>query len=154
MLSLPSPVLTLITAHIAQQEERLSKLELERFNVIFFNKEYWEFFSALQKVSDEWSCRWLTLDALDAEDDDEIDTELQRLAESSANGSIGTFCLDLRNRLHHHGSRIDDLKVVWKMSEKFLLSILNRMDDEINIGGGRGADDEAEWQRLVELVFV
>ena len=40
------------------------------------------------------------------------------------------------------------------MSEKFLLSILNRMDDEINIGGGRGADDEAEWQRLVELVFV
>ena len=40
------------------------------------------------------------------------------------------------------------------MSEKFLLSNSNWMDDAINIGGGRGAEDEAEWQRLVELVFV
>ena len=75
----------------------------------------------------------------------------ERLAMILANGSIGAFHISIREKLDHPGAKLDDLKRVWRMSEKFVFELSN--GTSIDIGGGRGAETEAEWQRMLELVF-
>ena len=135
----------LVAGHIAQQEETMSKLEVDRFYLYDLEEgkgQVKELLFALQQKSDEWSILNLTVCGAEVH----IDLVLRTLARISANGSIGTFSLLLHNRLHHSESRMEDLKLVWEMSEKFVIH-------GIEIEGGRGADDEAEWQRVVEVVF-
>ena len=141
-------VLSFVAAHIAQQGDSLSKLELNYFNIC--DEETRELFFSLQQASKEWSILYLDFSNPCREEFWEV------LARISANGNIGSFTvftyknLGHNQRLGHPGANQDDLMKVWRMSEKVAFE---GFSTQIEIGGGKGADTEAEWERMLELVF-
>ena len=133
MVSCPLPIFRLIEAHIAQQGESLSKLQMAHFP--FADKELSLSFLQLTK---EWSLQlqfvWRN--------------ELwEALGKRTENGSIGTVHLLSRRDLE--GAKKDVLKKVWKISEKFVVHFRHPREAP-EFGGGKGAETEAEWHRLLE----
>ena len=136
MWSCPLPIFRLIEAHIAQQGESLSKLQMEL--VPFSAKEL--FLSFLQ-LTKEWSVQVLHVWGEDL---------WEALGKSTENGSIGTVHLPLSRRLRGYEEvKKDVLKKVWKISEKFVVYIWSTSTE---FGGGKGAETEEEWHRLLEHV--
>ena len=130
----------LIAAHIAQQKERLSKLELTKVNLSL--PPMHKLFFDLLGASNEWSVQNLILYKR---------KDFETLARNSANGSISTLHLRVHFRLPPQARLQDDVKRVWRITDKVLFRLLYAPD--IEIGGGKGEDTEAEWQRMLEVVF-
>ena len=140
------PIFRLIVAHVAQQEELLTKLEFKIST--FSDSEITELFFSLQQASKEWSLLHLHATISYPR------KFWEPLARISANGSIGTFHIHVYHRLEHPGAKLNDLKRVWRMSEKLFLYFYNDNVEFKEIGGGKGAGtDEAEWQRMLQLLF-
>ena len=80
--------------------------------------------------------------------------ELELFVQASVNGSIGTlfFSSGSDPELTPEGVKQDDIKRIWKITEKFVWYNWSN-DSIIEFGGGKGADTEAEWQRLLGVMF-
>ena len=136
------PIFRLIVARVAQQGEGLSKLRLKQFS---FSQipDVTELFFSLQRAAKEWSVsRWVLFDGKDWE----------TLAWVSTNGSINKICFHTLKRGNPQGAKQDDVKKVWKITDKVFFRHLNGASD-ITIGGGKEEGMDAEWQRMLEVVF-
>ena len=143
------PILRVVASHIAQQEEQLSKLELNDFMLF---RSHAEVFFSIQQLSKEWRIQLLVDHIFSDNHSEKFWLASKCLARISTNGSIGVFQIYIDKRLHHPGAKLDDLKKVWRISEKFRF-VFRSNGTSIEIGGGRGAETEAEWHRMLELVF-
>ena len=130
----------LIAAHLAQQKERLSKLELTKVNLslpgahdLFFN---------LQRACIKWSVQNLILYKR---------KDCETLARNAATGSINTLHLRVNYRLPRARWQ-DDVKRVWKITDKVVFRLMMSDTPDIEISGGKGEDSEADWQML-QVVF-
>ena len=146
------PIFRLIAAHLTEQEESLSKMELKFVDLD--DAETVELFLYLQQVSQEWSVLDLHLWCSFTEEG-----FWKILEKISENGNIGTFHVHTFGQsfghqqvLGHEEAKKDVLKKVWRMTKKFVFHFDNDRV-QIEIGGGRGADGEATWQQILELVF-
>ena len=139
-------IFRLIAAHLAEQEESLSKMELKFVDLD--DAETVELFLFLQQVSQDWSVVDLHLWCSFTEEG-----FWKILEKISENGNIGTFFVQSfghHQRLGHEEAKKDVLKKVWRMTNKFVFFFDNGNYD---FGGGKGADGEATWERLLELIF-
>ena len=95
---------------------------------------------SLMRASKEWSILNLNFGHLD---------ELELFVQASVNGSIGTLSFSSDPDLTPEGVTLDDIKRIWRITEKFVWF----KEFKIEFGGGKGADTEAEWQRLLGVMF-
>ena len=139
------PIFELIDAHIAQQGEMLSRLELKEVSLCGGFIKDRNFFFNLQRASQEW--RVLDLIVYKRKD-------FETLARYSANGRIDTFHFRAHYRLPRARLHlVEDVKRVWRITNKFVFRLFDGSPD-IEIGGGRGEGSrEAEWQRILQVVF-
>jgi len=130
-----------ISAHIAEQEENVFSLKLNR---LFLPSAGWGIVPFLQRASKEWSILHL---------DFRLPWPLvwDDLARASVNGSIGTLSFSGHTKASFKRVVQDDVKRVWRITEKIVWHEYG--SPQIEIGGGKGADTEVEWQRLLELAF-
>ena len=135
-----------ISAHIAEQEENEFSLKLNRLNLVWG----WGIFSSLQRASKEWSILHLDF-RLPWPCPNDLGRRWDALARVSENGSIGTLSFFPYPNASFRGVLQDDVKRVWRITEKFVWH--KNGSPPIEIGGGKGADTEAELQRLLELAF-
>ena len=73
----------------------------------------------------------------------------ETLALESANGIIGTLSFMTMSRPLEETQGL--VKRVWKITEKFEWYKRESPQTKIEIGGGREADTEVEWQRMLKL---
>ena len=45
------------------------------------------------------------------------------------------------------------MKRVWRITDKFVFRLINGGTPDVEFGGGKGEGGEAEWQRILQLVF-
>ena len=122
--------------------------------VKLYDAETEELFLSLQQMSQDWSVMHLQLYCTFTEE-----RFWKILEKISENGNIGTFHVHIfgqtfghHQRLGHEEAKKDVLKKAWRMTNKFVFYF--RGDRvKIETGGGKGADGEATWERLLELVF-
>ena len=141
------PFSTLIDAHIAQQEEGLlDKLELNKVSLPGGWLDCRKFFFDLQKASREWSVQELIVYKR---------MDFATLARYS--GSLHTVnTLHFRAHYKLEARWQDDVKRVWRKSNKFVFRIISGpISDtaDVEFLGGKSEGGDAEWQRILQLVF-
>ena len=141
------PFSTLIDAHIAQQEEGLlDKLELDKVSLPGGWMDFRKFFFNLQRASREWSVQELIVYKR---------MDFATLARYS--GSLHTVnTLHFRAHYKLEARWQDDVKRVWRKSNKFVFRIITGpISDtpDVEFLGGKEEGGEAEWQRILQLVF-
>ena len=141
------PFSTLIDAHIAQQEEGLlDKLELNKVSLPGGWLDFRKFFFNLQKASREWSVQELIVYKR---------MDFATLARYS--GSLHTVnTLHFRAHYKLEARWQDDVKRVWRKCNKFVFRIITGpISDtpDVEFLGGKEEGGEAEWQRILQLVF-
>ena len=65
--------------------------------------------------------------------------------------SMSATTLPTYLKLAHQRVKQAGLRKVWRMSEKLVFSPSLFSTATVEIGGGKGSDTEAEWQRLLDL---
>ena len=80
--------------------------------------------------------------------------DFETLARYSANGTIDTFHFRAHYRLPRARLHlVEDVKRVWRITSKFVFRLFDGSPD-IEIKGGKGEGSrEAEWQRILQVVF-
>ena len=142
------PFFTLIDAHIAQQEEGLlDKLELDKVSLPGGWMDFRKFFFNLQRASREWSVQELIVYKR---------MDFATLARYS--GSLHTVnTLHFRAHYKLEARWQDDVKRVWRKCNKFVFRIIsgpiNHTPDDVEFLGGKEGGGDAEWQRILQLVF-
>ena len=137
------PVFTLIEAHIAQQEGGLSKLELNKVSLPGGCVEFRKFFFNLQRASQEWSVLNLIIYKR---------MDFGTLARYSPTGSINTLHFRAHNKLDRARWE-EDVKRVWGITNKLVFRLINGDTPDVEFGGGKEGGREAEWQRILQVVF-
>ena len=74
------------------------------------------------------------------------------LARYSPSGSINTLHFRAHNKLDRARWQ-DDVKTVWRITDKFVFRVINGGTPDVEFGGGKEEGREAEWQRILQAVF-
>ena len=142
-------IFKLIDAHIAQQEDRLTKFEVRELNIPGGWVDIRTFFFNLQRASNQWSVQNLVIYKR---------RDFETLARFSPTGSINT--LHFRAHLRLPARLQDDVKRVWRITDKFVFRLFDGYPDpfngspDIEIGGGKGDEGgEDNWQQMLQIVF-
>ena len=145
-LGYQKPVFTLIEAHIAQQEERVLALELHKVSIPGGYLDFRKFFFNLQRASREWSVQDLIVYK-------RMDFATLASYTGGRNASINTLHFRAHYKLEARWQ--EDVKRVWRITNKFVFRIINSgiPDVEFLGGKGEGGGGDAEWQRILQIVF-
>ena len=133
----------LMAVHIAQQKERVHKLELTKVNLSLPGAR--DLFYELLFASNQWSVQNLILYKRQ---------DCEALARRSASGSIRTLHLRVNHKLPQARWQ-NDFKRVWGIADKVVFRLMMSDTPDVEMGGGKGAEDaDAEWQRILQVVFA
>ena len=103
-----------------------------------------DLFFDLQRASNKWSVQNLILYKRQ---------DCESLARKAATGRISTLHLRVKHRLPR-AMWHNDFKRVWRISDRVVFRLMMSDSPDIELGGGKGEDPEAEWQRILQVVFV